>query len=108
MAASSTPELRRYSIFRGWNWRRLDPKRVRVWNECHCAACLEPAVNHDLIISESNDASLNLSGVRHTPMDIIERRGSQMYAGSHFMCEQCWELWREGKIDDIILIGEEI
>lgn len=100
---ASSPELRRYSIFAGWYWRRLDKTRVRVWNTGTCANCFERATNHEIIVSEQNDASLNLSAVIHSPQDLIERRGSCMHAGGPFLCNQCWELWREGKVDNTLI-----
>lgn len=94
-------EMNKYgSFFRGFYWTRLDPLRVRVWNTCRCDDCGEEGptlILHDLVLYESVDAHLDMSGLTRRPeMEEGMERIKVPYGGGPKFCLKHYRSWLTG------------
>lgn len=94
---TNTGEMRKYSIFKGYNYMRLSPISVRIWTIVNCSECNCEMLNADLTLYEKDDAALNLSG-----LSPAERRplykAVQPYAGGPSFCPKHYDDWLHGKV----------
>jgi hypothetical protein len=101
--ATSTPELRKYSHFRGWNWTRMDALRVRLWNTCKCNECRiggeedQDLILNSIVVYEMNDACMNLSGVKNEESPPLQV-ACIPHTDSTVFCQRHYTMWLNGAV----------